>query len=878
MPRWFDGLRVALRSVVRRNRVESELNEELQYHLDREIEERRQAGLAPDDARYAALRSMGAMAKSKEECRDVRSGNLVSEFLADLRYAARSFRRSPGFAALVIAIMALGIGANTAVFSVVNGVLLKPLPYPGADRIVTLTTRTMATGQINPAVTLANFRDWRAQSSSFDALATYRGGEAPITPGDTAEYARHANVDIAIFRVLGVTPLIGRTFNAEDAAPKPAQLTALISYGYWQTRYGGDPGVLQRTIRVGTGLRTILGVMPPGFQFPNGTDVWTPQPDTAAASRTSHSFFAVARLKTGVSVAQAQAELDTIAGRLEQEYPDSNQGRGVAARSLQDSLVGDVRLTLYLLWGVVGLVLLIACANTATLLLGKATMRTREIAVRTALGAGRRRIIRQLVTESLLLAFVAGVGGVSLAYWGTRAFVALTPADVVRLTDTGIDTGVLVFTVVVSIATSLLFGLVPALHASKVDLVDAVRLAGSRTALGGRLARTRRLLVVVEVALAVVLVTGAGLLAKSLVALGRVDLGFSPGNALVMKATGVRTFQENNAFFDALLPRIAALPGVAAVGATSIPPGDLSNSGSGAYFIDRVPEQRDREREPSALYTIVTPGAFAAMGIPITRGRDFDQGDTEDRPLVAIVNEALVRRSIPAGEDPIGRTLICSWDKKGPMTIVGVVGDARQRNPALEPMPDCVMPYRQHAYNNSTLNVVVRTAGDPMALAPVIRRAAADLAPDVPVSFTTMHALVAKRTEDPRFRTLLFSLFAALALGLAVAGVYGVMAHAVEQRSSEIGLRMALGATQGSVLRLILGQGLALAAAGLVLGLATAVAAARLLTTMLFDVQPIDLQVYIGVAVLLGLVTVAAGYPPARRAATTDPVQVLRGD
>jgi predicted permease len=873
MSRWLAGLYVTLRSIVRRNRVEQELNEEIQYHLERQIGEGLKAGLTPQEARYAALRAMGTMEKSKEECRDVRSANLVSEFLSDLRYAGRALRRSPGFALLAIAIMSLGIGANTAVFSVVNGVLLKPLPYPGADRIVALRTAFLTRGETQTLVSIANFRDWRDQSSSFEAMSSYRPGENSVTTGTTAEYGRIASVDAQFFRVFAVEPIIGRTFTPQETGPgAPAQV--LISHSYWQNRLGGDARVLARTIRVGNDSRSIIGVLPAGFQFPSQTDVWLPQ-TTRSTSRTGHNFFAVGRLKPNVSLEQGQADLRAVAAGLEQQYPESNKGRGVTATRLQDELVGDVRLTLYLLWGVVGVVLLIACANTATLLLGKATARTREVAVRAALGANRRRIIRQLITESLLLALIAGACGLLLAYWAARALLALTPAEVVRLAPIGIDGGVLAFTLIVSIATSLLFGLVPAFHASKVDLIDALKQGGARFVLGGRVIRTRGVLVVSEIALAVVLLTGAGLLIKSLGALHSVELGFQPSNVLVMKATGVRTTQENNAFFGEIFSRVAALPGVVAIGGTSTPPGDLSNAGSGTYYIDQMPEQRDRTIEPSTLHTIAAPGTFAALGIPLKNGRDFDEGDTGDRPLVAIVNEALVRKSF-AGGNPIGRTIFCPFDRSEGMTIVGVVGDVRQRNPAIAPAEECYMPYRQHNYNNNTLNVVIRTVGDPTALAGTVRRVAAEISPEVPVSFTTMEAMVSERVEDPRFRALLFGLFAALAVCLACAGVYGVMASAVEQRSKEIGVRMALGASTKSIMRLVLGQGLLLASIGLALGLAGAVAGSRLLEAVLFQVKPIDIPVYLGVVVMLAVGTMAAGCVPAWRAAAMDPVDVLK--
>jgi putative ABC transport system permease protein len=628
---------------------------------------------------------------------------------------------------------------------------------------------------------------------------------------------------------------------------------------------------------VGVAPRPIVGVLPPGFHFPRRTDVWTNQ-TTREASRTRHAFFAVGRLKPGVSLRQGQTELTAIGARLEQQYPESNRGRGVWAAGLQEMLVSNVRLSLYLLWGTVAVVLIIACANTATLLLGKATARAREIAVRTALGASRGRIVRQLVAESLLLAFVAGVAGVLVAAWGARALIALTPFDVVRLADVGVDGVVLAFTVAVSLGTSALFGLIPALQASRVDLIDAIKKqGGTGTLSGSRMVRTREMLVVAEIALAVVLLAGAGLLLKSLLALHRADLGFQPSNVLVMKATGTRSQQDSNIFFSETMSRISALPGVIAVGASSNPPGDLSNAGDGSYFIDRMPEKRDRTSDPTALYTFVAPGTFAALGIPVRGGRDFGVEDTDAGPLVAIVNEALIRRSLP-GQDPIGRTIFCNFDRRGAMTIVGVVGDVRQSNPAIAPTPECYMPYTQHVYNNRTLNVVVRTTGDPTALAGTVRRLAAGVSPEVPVSFTTMDATMSKRVEEPKFRALLFGVFASLAVCLAMAGVYGVMAFGVQQRSKEIGLRMALGASRGIVLRLILKQGLVLACVGLAVGLAAAVATTRLLNRMLFEVRPLDIEVYVGVVVLLGVVTLLAGYLPARRAAALDPMTVLKTD
>ncbi|HEX4136952.1 MAG TPA: ABC transporter permease [Bryobacteraceae bacterium] len=876
MSRGLQRLRLTLRSVFRRNRVDEELDEELQYHLERLIADGVNSGLTPEGARYGALRAMGGIMKSREECRDMRHVNFIDDLARDLRYAGRSLRRSPGFSALAALIMALGIGANTAVFSVVNAVLLKPLSYRDPDRIVSLTN-PLTTGESHTAlgarlVSIPNFQDWRDQSSSFEAMAYYQGREAPVMAGSTAEYAQVTGVSADFFRVFGVQPVVGRFFSAEDV--KRGGGGALISYAYWQNHFGGDARVLGRTVRVYDLARPIVGVLPPGFHFPDKTDLWVPHGETdLMKSRLAQNDYAIALLKPGVSLEHAQTEMTVIARRLEQQYPDTNKGRTVTVTRVRDEMVGDVRLTLYLLLGAVGVVLLIACANTATLLLGKAMSRTREVAVRAALGASRRRIVRQLITESLLLALTAGAAGLLFANWGSRALVALAPADLPRLADTRIDSWVLAFTLGVSLATSLLFGLVPALWASKADLNGALKQAATRSVTGGGMVRVRGALVVAEIALAVVLLSGAGLLTRSFVALQKVALGFRPQNVLVMRATVPAPIPEANRFFNDVISQIGALPGVLAAGATMAPPGHVESSGG--YFLDHMPAQPDWTTAPHVALNVVAPGTFAALGIPLTSGRDFNNGDTPDKPLVVVVNQALVRKSF-AGESPLGRTIFCPFDTLKGMTIIGVVGDVRQSGPGSEPIPECYMAYRQHVYNGTALSIVVRTTGDPAALTQTLRGIARARLPDVPVKFTTMEAIVSDNVAAPRFRALLFGLFSALAACLAIAGVYGVMAYAVGQRSNEIGLRIALGATTGSVLRLIIGRGLALAALGLALGLTAAVAGTRLLTTMLFQVKPNDSLVYLAVAVVLSAVTLVAGFVPARRASKIDPLAALR--
>jgi putative ABC transport system permease protein len=802
--------------------------------------------------------------------------NYIDDLVRDLRYAARNLHRSPGFATLAVLIMALGIGANTAVFSVVNAVLLKPLSYRDPDRIVTLSnfsTSREAPTALSRQVSVPDFQDLHDQSSSFEAIAYHYSREKAVIRGNTAEYARVASVSSEFFRVFAVDPLVGRSFTVEEMKPG-AGGAAMISYTFWQSQFGGDPRALGQTVLCPE-PRRIVGVLPPGFRFPNNTDIWVSEAGTG--SRGGRSVLAVGRLKAGVPLERAQTEITTIARRLEEQFPETNKGRSVGVTKLRDEMVGNVRIMLYLSLGAVTVLLLIACANTATLLLGKATARTREVALRAALGASRKRIVSQLITESLLLAFLAGLSGLMLAYLGSKILVALAPAAVPRLAEAGIDLWVLGFTLGMSLITSLLFGLVPALYVSKVELSDALKQGGTRITTGGGTIGIRGVLVVAEVALAVTLVSAAGLLIKSFVALHNVALGFRPENVLVMRATVAAPFSvgipRTRQFFRDMLARVSTLPGVLAAGATMAPPGYVDSTGG--YIIDQLPAQPDWSRAPSVVLSVVAPGTFTTLGIPLKSGRDFSDNDTSDRPFVAVVNEALVRESFP-NESPLGRTIFCPFDSLEGMKIIGVVGDVRQGGPESKPMPECYMPYLQHAFNGASLSLVVRTAGNPVALTQTLESLAHQINPDAPMKFTTMKTMLYEGVAAPRFRTFLFAVFAGLAMCLAIAGVYGVMAHTIGQRSNEFGLRIALGASPGSVVRLVLRQGLALASIGLALGLAASIAGTRLLKSILFEVQPNDPLVYVAVAVLLGVVALVAGYIPASRAAKIDPVVALR--
>jgi putative ABC transport system permease protein len=868
-----------LRETVFPERHENDLALELDSHLNMLTDDNIRAGVSPEEARRRARIALGGVESVKENCRDRRRIPLLETLLQDLKYALRGVGTRPGFALTVVLILAIGIGANTAVFTVVDAVLLKPLPYRNADRIVTLSNP-----QVNAAVTdqledrlvsIPSFKDFQNQSTSFEALSYYYSWQAPVMAGTTAEYARMAQVSADFFRVFGEQPVLGRFYSGQEMTSGIAG-AAVISYRYWHSHFGGDNAVLGRIIRVHNRPVPIVGVLPKGFDFPYQTDLWVPHEIMSMEnSRDAQNDLVIGLLKPGISLPSAQAGMTLLGRRLAKEYPKTSGGRTVAVTSMRNELVGNIRLTLYLLLGAVGLVLLIACANTATLLLGKAMARGREVAIRVALGAGRRRIIRQLITESLLLSVIAGAAGLLLSYLGTKVLGSLAPAGLLQTGGTIVDWRVLAFTIGVSLLTSLLFGLLPALHASKIDLNDALKHGGTRSVTESGMVRLRGFLVVGEIALAVVLLAGAGLLTKSFMALQNVPLGFHPENVLVVTASVPATMAEANRFFKDVLAQARNLPGVQAAGATMAPPGHVESSGG--YFIDHLPAQPDWNTAPHAVMNIVAPGTFAALGVPLTNGRDFSDADTADKPFIAVVNQALVRRTFQ-NENPIGRTIFCPFDTLKGMTIVGVVGDVRQSGPDTEAMPQCYMNYQQHPYNATTLSIVVRTTGEPTALNEALRRVMHERSPAVPATFTTMEAKLSENIAAPRFRTLLFGLFAVLAICLAMAGIYGVMAYAVGQRSNEIGLRMALGATTVSVRRLILVQGLILTGVGLALGLGAAAAGTRFVQSMLFEVQPNDPVVYAEVAVLLVMVAAAACYIPAWRASRLDPMTALRED
>ena len=812
----------------------------------------------------------------------------MDHLLQDVRYAWRSMRRQPAFVALAVGTLALGIGANAAIFSVVNAVLLRPLHYQQPERIVAINN-LWRKSTVSSSISAPDFHDWHDTASSFAAMAYYTGGETSVSVSGAADYGTVIRVTPGFFNAFGVGPSMGRVFESVDETPG-SPFTAVVSHDFWMRRFGGRPDAIGSTASFGERTFTIVGVMPPGFRFPTRTDLWYPawvQPETT--SRGAHNYRVVARLKDDVALTQAQAEMTALAARLEQAYPATNAEKGVVIVPLQEQLVGDTRPTLSLLAGAVGLVLLIACANVANLLLARATARRSELGVRAALGASRGRLVSQLVTESAMLALTAGALGLVLARWSMAAVVAAAPAGLPRLGEVGIDGRVLLFALAVSIASSLVFGVMPALQASRVDLNQSLRQGGRGGALGGVGARLRSVLVVAEIALAVALVVGASLLIRSFIALGHVSLGFSADHLLVLETSvptridlrNIAGAQRATAFYTDVLLRLASVPGVTSVaGIRGLPAarGRFGHESNGGYWLEGGQDPSVAGvRLPQAAFTVTTPDYFKTMQIPLRRGRDFSARDRYDAPFVVIVNEALARQAF-GDADPIGRNLACGMDSPKFMTIVGVVGDVRSSDPSKQPGPEIYLPFEQHPVTATSLALVARTATEPMNVANTFREIIRSVNGDVPVRTSTMNDALSISVATPRFRTLLIGVFAFFALALAIAGVYGVMAYAVSRRTSEIGVRMAMGAASTDILRLVMGQGLRLALIGIAIGCALAFALAQLLRGMLFAVAPADPVVFVAVPLALLATVAAATAVPALRAARVDPMQALRAE
>jgi putative ABC transport system permease protein len=820
-------------------------------------------------------RAMAREARQPFATHDVpRTRNLMIRH--DLQFALRMLRKAPGFTLAAVLATALGIGANTAIFTVIKQVLLQPLPYPDAGRIVDVNeyARDRAT-----AVSPPNFIDWRSGNRTLTALGAYSDQVMTLTGASEPARVGAGLLDPAVLPVLGVTPLLGRAFTSDDVQPGARKVT-ILGYDIWQRAYGGERGILSQTITLEGDPHEVVGVMPSGFDFPDGSELWVPLAfgprDLGDNQRGAHYLAAVGRLRPGITAAQATADLDRIEQGIAARFPDKLAGYSVAAVPLLTSMVETVRRPLLILFGAVVFVLLIACVNVSNLLLARATTRTGEIAVRAALGAGRRRLIRQLLAESVVLSLAGGAAGLLLGSWGVRALMAVAPADLPRAADVRMDGTILAFSILLSIVAGVLFGAAPAIVASRPDLAvflkDVRRDGGSS---GGR-RRLRAALVAAQVALALVLLAGAGLAVRSFERLTQVDPGFRTANVLTFRVSlpeaSYSSMESQTRFFRDYTERIEQMPGVVAAGAVSFAPVTRSGFG-GSFTIYGRPEGAD---EGNAQVRSITPGYMEALSIPLKSGRRVTAQDTATGARVALVSETAARRFWP-GENPVGRQIRVHVNEsvKAPREIIGVVGDVRTRGMELDPVPVVYVPHTQ--YGPESMTMVVRAGGDPVPLVPQLKAALSALGPGVAFSRArTLDELVSANVAEPRFRTLLLTIFAAVSLALAAVGLYGVMAFSVSQRRAELGLRMALGADPSDVVRLVLREGMTPVAAGILIGLGGAALLARVMETLLFGVDAFDPLTFGAVALALTAVALAACYLPARRAMRVDPATSLR--
>jgi predicted permease len=869
------------RSLFDKESLDHDLSEELRAHVDLLTERKINEGLRSEDARRAALIEVGGIEQVKERVREVRMGRPLEDLVQDLRYALRSLRKQRGFTAVAVITLALGIGANTAIFTVINTVLLRPLPYLNPDQLVVLTETI---SEHPTSVSYQNFVDWRNQNSAFENVAAVRQRESfNLTGAGESERLQGRLVSANFFATLGVKPIRGRDFSNEEDQPG-ATPTAIISHALWQRRFGADENLIGKQLTLNGQQYTVIGITPPNFQYASDADVTVPIGLSAERFKLrgkDPGINALARLKEGSSIKTAIADINTIAARLEQQYPDTNTGRRVRVESLRESVVGEVRPTLLTLLGAVGFVLLIACANVANLLLTRSASRQREMAIRTALGAGRLRILRQLFTESAVLAVAGGGVGLLLAIWGTRFISSYIPEGIPRLSELAIDGRVLLFTLGASLLTGMFFGLAPALQSSTSNLTETLK-EGERNSSRGR-NYAGKLLVISEVALTLVLLVGAGLLVKSFWRLSEVDPGFNPQNVLAMQISINARPEEGprvDGFLTNLLSQIKTLPGVHSVSVSNGLPFE------GANFPPLVLEGQPAPapgQDPSGLLYLVSPDYFKTMEIDLVRGRLFSSQDTREAPQVALIDEVFARQYFP-NQDPIGRRFKLNTPGAESHEIVGVVRhvehvglEGQTANTAefyfnFDQIPVATLPRYVRR-----VNLLVRTTVEPLSLAGSVRNQISGLDKDQAVfNVRTMEQALSRSVAARRFSMILLAVFALLALTLAAVGIYGVISYSVAQRTREVGIRMALGASMIDVIKLVLSDGLKLVLIGVGVGLAGALALTRMMTTLLFGVTPTDALTYATVALGLIIVALIACCIPARRATKVDPLVALR--
>jgi putative ABC transport system permease protein len=889
----LNKLRLRLRALFFKSRMEQELEEELKFHLEKEIEQNLARGMSQEEARFAARRNFGGVERVKEESRDERGTRFLEEVWQDLHYGGRMLLKNPKFTLIAIPTLALGIGANTAIFSVVNGILLRPLPYFEPERLVMVWADRpilqAQTGLPDFPVAAADFIDWRNQNQVFEQMAAMYSTRMSLAGGSEPESVVGLRASVNLFPLLGARFVVGRAFLPEE--DRAGADRVVISHGLWQQRYGADPNIIGQKIILDNGAYTVIGVTAPDFQFPRRgeipaylysysggaakVDLYLPISFTPELmnNRRGNLLTVIARLKPGISLQQASADMNTIARRLTELYPVTNTDKGVRLAPLQQQAVGKARTALLVLLGAVGFVLLIACANVANLLLARAAGRQKEMAIRAALGASRWRVVRQLLTESLLLAISGGAAGLLLAWWGVELLLKIAPDDLPRAHDIRLDTRVAGFTLLVSLLTGIVFGLLPALQSSKIDLGATLK-EGGRDAAGLLRRRLRGFLVVSEVALAFVLLIGAGLLIRSFARLTEVDPGLDPRGVLTMDiALPFAKYRDGRGltFFQQTLERVRALPGVEAA-ATVFPLPLSGGHTSGGFAIEG--RQSPTDQTFNAGFRFISPDFFKTFRIPLIKGRLLTESDGAKTPPVVVVNESLTRIYFP-NEDPLGKRITPNGDVA--RVIVGVVEDVKHSALDKQAKPELYRAIAQFPVTFMTL--AVRTSGDPMQMLAAVREQVWAVDKDLPIiNIETMERLMAKSVAPRQFNLLLLGAFALVGLALAGVGLYGVMSYTVMQRTREIGVRMALGANSGDVLRLVIGEGMKLALIGALLGLGGALALMRLLKSLLFDVSATDPLTFIVIATVLIIVALLACWIPARRATKLDPMTTLRSE
>src|SRR5215813_9263829 len=877
-----------MRALLQKDKVERDMDKELRFHLEMEIEGNVKRGMSPAEARRQALMSFGGIEKFKEECREVRGAPFIDSLLQDIRYGVRILVRNPGFTVVAVLTLGLGIGANTAIFSVIYGVLMRPLPYKDGNQLVIVQQQAPLAHILNVPFSVKEVQDYRDQNQTLDSVVEHHSMSFTLLGGKEPQRVATGVVSANFFDVLGVKPLLGRTFvDADEQHGSDAVI--VLSYQYWKQSHGGDPNIVGRTFQMNNRPHTVIGVLPPIPQYPIEQDVYMPtshcptrSSEQFTSNRNARMMSVFGRLKPGVPVSQAQADLSTLASNLQQQYPDSypaNRGYAANVVSLQEELTRRAKPTLLILLGTAGLVLLIACANVANLTLARLMRREREMAIRSSLGAGRGRLIRQLLTESTLLSFAGGVLGLALAAGGLQLLVSFAARFTTRSNEIKIDGLVLLFTLVISVATGLIFGLMPAFSSDK-NLTGALKEGGRSTA-GLKRQRVRNLLIIAQVGVSFILLIWAGLMVRSLIKLQHVNPGFDPERVLAMRISPnwskYNTNQETIDLLQRILDKARSEPGVLSAALGSTYPLNQLGITNGPFNRGFQIENRpvpEGELQPQADFRTASTDYFETVRQPLVRGRTFADSDKDKAPLVAVINQSTARHRW-GDDDPIGRRI--SFDRGQTwLTIVGIVGDVRQYGLDKDPADEIYIPLAQGGFGG---NLLVRTALDPMSISKLMRDAVYEVDSDTAVDrVQTLEQVRSDAVASPRLTAILLGMFAGLALLITAAGIAGVMALSVNQRTHELGVRLALGASPGKILRMVMTQGMFFVMIGLTAGLAGALLLGRLMSALLYAVAPTDPITFVAVgAVLLG-VAAAACFIPARRVTSIDPMLALRSE